>query len=65
MEHCAVDSAFPEWDVWLNSFCSEVLPQAQGLDSLLSSHPIEVPVQYSSEVNQSPVLLPLLRSSWS
>ncbi|KAH8587060.1 peptidase family M1-domain-containing protein [Bisporella sp. PMI_857] len=42
---------YPEWKVW-QSFVTDNLQSALGLDSLRSSHPIEVPVKRADEVNQ-------------
>ncbi|KAI1814366.1 peptidase family M1-domain-containing protein [Poronia punctata] len=42
---------YPEWKVW-ESYVTDNLQSALGLDSLRSSHPIEVPVKRASEVDQ-------------
>ncbi|KAI0864148.1 peptidase family M1-domain-containing protein [Xylaria cubensis] len=42
---------YPEWRVWEN-YVADNLQSALGLDSLRSSHPIEVPVKRASEVDQ-------------
>lgn len=42
---------FPEWKVW-QSYVTDTLQGALSLDSLRSSHPIEVPVKKADEVNQ-------------
>ncbi|KAG9236474.1 peptidase family M1-domain-containing protein [Amylocarpus encephaloides] len=42
---------FPEWKVWQN-YVTDTLQGALSLDSLRSSHPIEVPVKRADEVNQ-------------
>ena len=42
---------YPEWNIWQN-FVEDNLQAALGLDSLRSSHPIEVPVKRADEVNQ-------------
>lgn len=42
---------YPEWKVW-QSYVTDSLQGALGLDSLRSSHPIEVPVKRADEVNQ-------------
>ncbi|KAI0842175.1 peptidase family M1-domain-containing protein [Hypoxylon sp. FL0890] len=42
---------YPEWKVWEN-YVTDNLQSALGLDSLRSSHPIEVPVKHASEVDQ-------------
>ncbi|KAK4152423.1 peptidase family M1-domain-containing protein [Chaetomidium leptoderma] len=42
---------FPEWKVW-ESYVVDNLQRALSLDSLRSSHPIEVPVKKADEINQ-------------
>ena len=42
---------YPEWKVW-EGFVTDNLQGALSLDSLRSSHPIEVPVKRADEVNQ-------------
>ncbi|KAI0483133.1 peptidase family M1-domain-containing protein [Xylariaceae sp. FL0804] len=42
---------YPEWKVW-ETYVVDNLQSALGLDSLRSSHPIEVPVKKASEVDQ-------------
>jgi aminopeptidase 2 len=42
---------YPEWKVW-ESYVTDNLQSALSLDSLRSSHPIEVPVKKASEVDQ-------------
>lgn len=42
---------YPEWKVW-ESYVTDNLQSALALDSLRSSHPIEVPVKRADEVNQ-------------
>jgi aminopeptidase 2 len=42
---------YPEWKVW-ETFVIDALQSALGLDSLRSSHPIEVPVRRAEEINQ-------------
>ena len=42
---------YPEWKIW-ESFVIDDLQSALSLDSLRSSHPIEVPVKRADEVNQ-------------
>jgi len=51
MEHLAVDAIYPHWRIW-ESFVAEVFAQAQNLDALHSSHPVEVPVHHPNEVNE-------------
>eukprot|EP00475_Leptophrys_vorax_P015557 TRINITY_DN2186_c0_g1_i6.p1 TRINITY_DN2186_c0_g1~~TRINITY_DN2186_c0_g1_i6.p1 ORF type:complete len:903 (+),score=295.28 TRINITY_DN2186_c0_g1_i6:2328-5036(+) len=50
MEFLAVDHIFPHWSIWDN-FVFEVLDAAQSLDSLKTSHPIEVEVKNSKDVD--------------
>ncbi|KAG0211144.1 hypothetical protein BGX28_008454 [Mortierella sp. GBA30] len=47
----AVDHVFPEWDTWSNFVINEY-QQGLSLDSLRSSHPIEVPVADPHEIHQ-------------
>ncbi|KAF9559183.1 hypothetical protein EC968_006724 [Mortierella alpina] len=47
----AVDHVFPEWDTWSNFVISEY-QHGLSLDSLRSSHPIEVPVADPHEIHQ-------------
>lgn len=42
---------YPEWKVW-ESYVIDNLQSALSLDSLRSSHPIEVPVKRADEINQ-------------
>ena len=42
---------YPEWKVW-ESYVTDNLAGALSLDSLRSSHPVEVPVKKADEVNQ-------------
>lgn len=42
---------YPEWRVW-DGYVIDDLRSALGLDSLRSSHPIEVPVKRAEEINQ-------------
>ncbi|GAM89204.1 hypothetical protein ANO11243_072410 [Dothideomycetidae sp. 11243] len=42
---------YPEWRVW-EGYVTDNLQSALGLDSLRSSHPIEVPVKRADEINQ-------------
>lgn len=51
VEYLAVDKLFPEWKVW-QKFINDAHNPALKLDSLLSSHPIEVPVQHPSEIDE-------------
>ncbi|OAA69681.1 aminopeptidase 2 [Cordyceps fumosorosea ARSEF 2679] len=45
------NSFFPEWKVW-EEYVVDNLQSALGLDSLRSSHPIEVPVKCAEEIAQ-------------
>lgn len=47
----ACDAFYPEWKIW-DGHVTETLREALSLDSLRSSHPIEVPVRRADEVNQ-------------
>ncbi|KAF9908846.1 hypothetical protein EC991_009365 [Linnemannia zychae] len=47
----AVDHLFPKWQTWSNFVVSEY-QQGLSLDSLRSSHPIEVPVSDPHEIHQ-------------
>jgi len=51
MSWYSCDKFYPEWKVW-QSFVTDNLQSALGLDSLRSSHPIEVPIKRADEVNQ-------------
>ncbi|KAK3941581.1 peptidase family M1-domain-containing protein [Diplogelasinospora grovesii] len=42
---------YPEWKVW-QTYVTDNLQRALSLDSLRSSHPIEVPVKRADEINQ-------------
>ncbi|KAK7745508.1 Aminopeptidase 2 mitochondrial [Cytospora paraplurivora] len=42
---------YPEWKVW-QTFVTDTLQGGLALDSLRSSHPIEVPVKRADEINQ-------------
>ena len=50
-ESWAVDVIFPEWKV-MDQFINEVYGVAQNLDSLESSHPIELEVSTPEEINE-------------
>lgn len=51
MSWYACDSLFPDWKVW-ELYVADSLQLALSLDSLRSSHPIEVPVKRADEINQ-------------
>ncbi|KAG9292135.1 hypothetical protein G9A89_005279 [Geosiphon pyriformis] len=49
--YLAIDKLFPSWDIW-TQFVTEGFQRGLHLDALRSSHPIEVPVNDPSEINQ-------------
>ncbi|CAG8512204.1 7007_t:CDS:10 [Ambispora gerdemannii] len=49
--YLAIDEIFPDWDIW-TQFVVEGLQLGLKLDSLRSSHPIEVPVNDPGEIYQ-------------
>ena len=51
MSWYACNKFYPEWKIW-QSYVTGDLQSALSLDSLRSSHPIEVPVKRADEVNQ-------------
>ena len=51
MSWYSCNTFYPEWKIW-QSFVTGDLQSALSLDSLRSSHPIEVPVKRADEVNQ-------------
>ncbi|MEK6933203.1 MAG: M1 family metallopeptidase [Nanoarchaeota archaeon] len=51
IEYKAVDSIFPEWDLWTKFFSDEVA-SGLSLDSLNSSHPIEAKVINPDEISE-------------
>jgi aminopeptidase N len=50
MEFVGIDSIFPEWDAW-TEFVQSVYGLAQSLDSMKSSHPVEVEVKHPDEIS--------------
>ena len=50
-EFVAVDKLFPEWNAW-DEFVQSVFGLALGLDSMNSSHPVEVEVHHPDEINE-------------
>lgn len=46
-----VDKFHPEWDLW-SQFAEDAMTAAMGLDSLKSTHPIDVPVRSPSEIRE-------------
>ncbi|BET03133.1 Aminopeptidase [Nesidiocoris tenuis] len=51
IENLCVAQLFPSYNIW-SQFLNTVLNQALKLDSLESSHPIEVPVKSPGEINE-------------
>jgi len=51
LEFFAVDSLFPEWNIWAQ-FVSSIQGSALRLDALETSHPIEVTVNHPDEINE-------------
>ncbi|MEN9390696.1 MAG: hypothetical protein RLZZ283_796 [Candidatus Parcubacteria bacterium] len=51
LEYVAVDALFPEWHIW-DSFVHDEGDTAMRLDSLKSTHPIEVAVQHPNEISE-------------
>ena len=51
MSWYSCNTFYPEWKVW-QGYVTDNLQSALGLDSLRSSHPIEVPVKRADEINQ-------------
>lgn len=51
MSWYSCNTFYPEWKVW-ESYVTDSLAGALSLDSLRSSHPIEVPVKRADEINQ-------------
>jgi puromycin-sensitive aminopeptidase len=51
MEHFATDALFPEFKIW-EKYTTDAMSAAQRLDSLRSSHPIQVPIGHAEEVEQ-------------
>ncbi|KAF2857406.1 hypothetical protein K470DRAFT_260840 [Piedraia hortae CBS 480.64] len=51
MSWYSCNAFYPEWKVW-QGYVTDNLASALSLDSLRSSHPIEVPIKRADEVNQ-------------
>ena len=51
MEFVAIDKIFPGWNAW-TEFVQSVYGLAMSLDSMKSSHPVEVKVTHSDEINE-------------
>ena len=50
-EHFATDHIFPEWNIW-DQYTTDAMSAALRLDSLKSSHPIQVPIKRAEEVEE-------------
>jgi len=57
MEHLATDALFPEYNIW-EQYTTDAMGAALRLDSLRSSHPIQVPIVRAEEVEQVTLLHP-------
>lgn len=51
MQHFVTDALFPEWRIW-ESYAADSIGMALKLDSLRSSHPIQVPIAHAEEVEE-------------
>lgn len=51
MEFVGIDHLFPEWQAWVE-FVQSVMGLALALDSMKSSHPVEVPVNHPDEITE-------------
>ena len=51
VEYLAVDKIYPEWNIF-EQFINDDFGRALQLDSLASSHPIEVPIKTAEEVDE-------------
>ncbi|OGI68576.1 hypothetical protein A2738_01710 [Candidatus Nomurabacteria bacterium RIFCSPHIGHO2_01_FULL_42_15] len=51
IEYLAIDKLFPKWDIW-TQFSTNELGTALRLDSLLHTHPIEIPVHHPDEIGE-------------
>lgn len=51
MEYLCVDHLFPNYNIW-TQFVTDTVVQALNLDGLDNSHPIEVPVNDPSEIDE-------------
>lgn len=49
IEYLAVDSIFPEWNMW-TQFIVDEQQQALKLDALENTHPVEVPIKHPDEI---------------
>ncbi|XP_058809156.1 puromycin-sensitive aminopeptidase-like [Phymastichus coffea] len=51
MEYLCIDNLFPEYDIW-SEFLIGTYIKALELDALANTHPIEVPIENPSEINE-------------
>ena len=51
MQHFVTDALFPEWKIW-EVYAADSVGMALKLDSLRSSHPIQVPIVHAEEVEE-------------
>jgi len=51
VEYMCVDHCFPEWNIW-SQFIVQDLNRALELDSLESSHPVEVAINHPKEIDE-------------
>ena len=51
MQYLAVDHLLPEYNIW-EQFITSAFTSALGLDALHNSHPIQVPVNHPSEIEE-------------
>ena len=51
IEYLAIDKLFPKWDIW-TQFSNNEQGSGLRLDSLLNTHPIEIPVHHPSEIGE-------------
>lgn len=51
IEYACIDSIYPEWNVW-EDFTHGDIGDAMRLDSLASSHPIEVPIENAEDIDE-------------
>lgn len=51
MEYVVTNKLFPQWDVW-SSFTAMIQSNAFNLDSMASTHPVEVDVKHPDEINE-------------
>ena len=54
IEFLCVDHLFPQWDIW-TQFLTDTLNPAKSLDSLSSSHPIEVSLNSKIDCSNLPL----------